>query len=148
MNANTNTLSHEFKKVWSRTSRKQWSILNPDEISKMCRHVCGLQKKDTHKELNICTTCSQVSLSTHHCLRCSIITINIEKLSAWLETGWFIFFWYVDNLADLGETNYIWHERIGIWKKQKEKFFEQSQIKTLDKTDDKPIAVPSGKMNK
>lgn len=108
-----------------RTSRKQWSILSPDGITKMCRHVCGLQKKDTHKELNICTTCSQVSLSTHHCLRCSVITINIEKLSAWLETGWFIFFGYVDNLADLGETNYIWHERIGIWKKQKEKkFFE------------------------
>lgn len=54
----------------------------------------------------------------------------------------------VDNLAILGETIFIWHERTDIWKKQQEyKVLELSQIKILDKTNDKLIAVATDKLN-
>lgn len=78
-----------------------------------------------------------------------MVTITIAKLLARIEIGWLIFFRYVDDLAGLGETNYIWRERTGVWKKQQEKkVVKLSQIKILDKTDDKPVAVASDKLNK
>lgn len=78
-----------------------------------------------------------------------MVAVAIVKLEAWIERNWFIFFWYVDNLAGFGETNYIWHERTGIWKKQQEKkVVKLSQLKVLDETDKKPIAVASDKLNK
>lgn len=60
-----------------------------------------------------------------------------------------MFFGYAYNLAVLGGINYISHKRTGIrMKQQKKANFKLSQIKILDKTDEKAMAVISDKLNK
>lgn len=61
----------------------------PVELLGWCRHVCGLQKKDTHTELSICTTwqsdgaaverqVSPMLCGYHHC--CKVTSMNWNRL--------------------------------------------------------------------
>lgn len=132
-------------------SRKQWSIWNPGEITGMVQ-TCLWVTKDGYpqgvKHLHHLADRWGRGRETTVC-RCSVVSITIAKLLAWTEIGWLIFFRYVDDLAGVGETNYIGQERTGVWKKRQEKkVVKLSQIKILDKTDDKAVAVPSDKLNK